>query len=63
MININLSKFKSLDQALKFYKQKRNKIGLDKELRAKQEYVKPSVAKRTQKLKAIYKQQQQNKNK
>ena len=29
MININLSKFKSLDQALKYYKQKRNKIGID----------------------------------
>ncbi len=56
MININVSKFKSLDQALKVYKQKRAKIGLDKELRAEQEYVKPSVAKRTQKLKAIYKQ-------
>jgi small subunit ribosomal protein S21 len=56
MININVSKFKSLDQALKVYKQRRAKIGLDKELRAEQEYVKPSVAKRTQKLKAIYKQ-------
>lgn len=60
MININVSKFKSLDQALKVYKQRRAKIGLDKELRAEQEYVKPSVAKRTQKLKAIYKQKMKN---
>lgn len=58
MININVSKFKSLDQALKVYKQRRAKIGLDKELRAEQEFVKPSVAKRKQKLKAIYKQKQ-----
>ena len=43
MIKIDVSKFKSLDQALKVYKQKRQKIGVDKELRARTEFVKPSV--------------------
>lgn len=54
MIKIDVSKFKSLDQALKFYKQKRAKIGLDKDLRARTEYVKPSVARRQEIQKAAY---------
>lgn len=37
---------KSLEQALKIYKNKFNKIGVVKELRARQEYVKPSVQRR-----------------
>lgn len=56
MIKIDVSKFKSLDQALKFYKQKRNKIGVDKELRARTEYVKPSVVRREEIQKAAYKE-------
>ena len=54
MILIDLKKYKSLDQALKAYKQKTNKIGTVKELRDRQEFVKPSVKKRAQKLKAQY---------
>jgi len=54
MILIDLKKYKSLDQALKVYKQKTNKIGTVKELRDRQEFVKPSVKKRAQKLKAQY---------
>jgi small subunit ribosomal protein S21 len=54
MIKIDVSKFKSLDQALKFYKQKRAKIGIDKELRARTEYVKPSVERRKEIQKAAY---------
>ena len=57
MIIIDTKKFKSIDQALKFYKQKHNKLGIVKELRNKQKYTKPSVEKREVKLKAIYKQQ------
>ena len=56
MIKIDVTKFKSLDQALKFYKQKRNKIGVDKELRARTEYIKPSVARRQEIQKAAYKE-------
>jgi len=54
MIKIDVSKFKSLDQSLKFYKQKRAKIGIDKELRARTEYVKPSVERRKEIRKAAY---------
>jgi small subunit ribosomal protein S21 len=54
MILIDLKKFKTLDQALKAYKQKHNKIGIVKELRERQEFVKPSVKKRAENLKAKY---------
>lgn len=54
MIKIVLSKFKSLDHALKVYKQKRNATQLDKQLRANQEYVKPSVKRRKEIKKAEY---------
>jgi small subunit ribosomal protein S21 len=54
MIFVDLKKYKSLDQALKAYKQKHNRIGIVKELRERQEFVKPSVTKRAEKLKAQY---------
>jgi small subunit ribosomal protein S21 len=54
MIKIDVSKFKSLDQALKVYKQKRQKIGVDKELRARTEYIKPSIERRKEIQKAAY---------
>jgi small subunit ribosomal protein S21 len=54
MILIDLKKYKTLDQALKAYKQKHNKIGIVKELRERQEFVKPSVKKRAENLKAQY---------
>jgi small subunit ribosomal protein S21 len=56
MIKINVLKYKSLDQALKAYKQKHNKIGIVKELRDRQEFEKPSVTRRKEKLKAAYKE-------
>ena len=54
MISIDVKKFKSLDAALKAYKNKHNKIGIVKELRDRQTYVKPSVERRTELLKAKY---------
>ena len=54
MIKINVSKFKSLDHALKVYKQRRSKNQLDKDLRANQEFVKPSVRRRKEIKKAEY---------
>lgn len=62
MIKIDVLKYKSLDQALKAYKQKHNRIGIVKELRDRQEFEKPSVTRRKEKLKAIYKEKF-NKNK
>lgn len=56
MIIINIREGESLDRALKRLKRKFNNNGVLKELRERQAYVKKSVAKRTQRKKAIYKQ-------
>ena len=57
MIILDLSKYKSIDHALKVYKQKHNKIGTVKELRERQAFTKPSVKRREEILNAKYKQQ------
>ncbi len=56
MIIVDVLKCKSIDQALKQYKSKHNKLGIVKELRARQEYVKPSVKRREEILNAVYKE-------
>ena len=60
MIIIDVSKCKSIDQALKQYKSKHNNMGIVKELRARQQYVKPSVIRREEVLNAIYKEKKYN---
>jgi len=52
MIIINVNG--SVEQALKQYKNKHNKLGITKELRDRQTYVKPSVKRRGEILKAKY---------
>jgi small subunit ribosomal protein S21 len=54
MIIIDVTKFGSIDQALKLYKSKTNKIGTIRELRDRAEFVKPSVKRRAEVLKAQY---------
>jgi small subunit ribosomal protein S21 len=54
MLNINVSDFKSLDQALKSYKRKFEKTGTVRELRSRQEFVKPSIKRRSEVNKAKY---------
>lgn len=44
----------TIEKALKQFKRKCNNTKLVKELRKRQEFTKPSVLARTQKLKAIY---------
>lgn len=44
----------SIEQALKQYKNKHNKIGIVKELRERQTFTKPSVKRRAEILKAQY---------
>ena len=56
MILIDVTKEKNLEIALKKYKYKVQKIKQVEKLREKKEFKKPSVVKRTQKLKAVYKQ-------
>ncbi len=54
MIIIDVQKHKSIESALKTYKNKYNKLGIVKELRDRQTYTKPSVKRRTEVLKAQY---------
>jgi small subunit ribosomal protein S21 len=60
MIIIDLSKEKSIESALRAYKQKVQKTKQIQKLRGRQEFTKPSVIKREEKLKAIYVQQIKN---
>lgn len=62
MIIIDVTKFGSIEQALKVYKNKTNKIGTVRELRDRAEFVKPSVKKREEVLKAKYIQKKFNNN-
>lgn len=57
MIVVDVQKYKSIEQALKIYKQKHNKIGIVQELRDRQTFTKPSVKRRTEVLKAKYVEQ------
>jgi small subunit ribosomal protein S21 len=62
MIIIDVTKFGSIEQALKVYKNKTNKIGTVRELRDRQEFVKPSVERRAEVKKAVYLQKKFNNN-
>jgi small subunit ribosomal protein S21 len=62
MIIIDVTKFGSIDQALKLYKSKTNKIGTVRELRDRQEFVKPSVKRRAEIKKAKYIEKKFNSN-
>lgn len=55
MIIIDLHNIKNIDIALKIYKSKINKIKQIKQLRDRQEYIKPSVKRREEIQKSIYK--------
>lgn len=57
MIIVPVKEGENIDRALKKYKRKFEKTGANKELRARKNYTKKSVARREQKLKAIYVQQ------
>jgi small subunit ribosomal protein S21 len=54
MLIIDLSKEKSIESALRTFKGKVLRTKLVQKLREKQEFTKPSVTKRKQKLKAVY---------
>jgi small subunit ribosomal protein S21 len=58
MIVIKVKDNESIDRVLKRLKRKFSDTGTIKELRKRQYFEKPSVAKREQKKKAIYAQQQ-----
>lgn len=60
MIVVNVLKEKNLEVALKKYKFKVQRTKQNEQLRERQQFVKPSVVKRSQKLKAVYKQSKNN---
>ncbi|MCH8331439.1 MAG: 30S ribosomal protein S21 [Bacteroidetes bacterium] len=62
MLIIDIRDSESLDKALKKYKKKFEKAGVLKELRSRQAYIKKSIRKRTQILKARYREQMMNNN-
>jgi len=60
MLYIKVDSNKGIEVALKLYKNKVRNTKQIQELRERQEFVKPSVVKRTQRLKATYIQQIKN---
>ncbi len=56
MLIINVKENESIDKALKRYKKKFEKTGVLRELRRRTEYLKKSVTRRDQIIKAAYKQ-------
>jgi len=60
MIIINVSKEKNIESALRTYKQKVQKTKQVQKLRERQSFVKPSVRRRKEVLKAVYVQQLKN---
>lgn len=56
MIIINVKENESIDRALKRFKKKFEKTGVVKELRSRSHYEKQSVARRTEVIRAKYRQ-------
>ncbi len=56
MLIVDARESDSLDKALRVYKKKYERAGVIKEIRARKHFEKPSVSKRAQKLKAVYKE-------
>jgi small subunit ribosomal protein S21 len=56
MIVINVKENESIDRALKRFKKKFERTGVLKELRSRGHYEKPSVRRRSVKLRAAYRQ-------
>lgn len=54
MIIVQVKEGENIERALKRFKRKFEKTGAVRELRARKNFVKPSIKKRDQKMKAIY---------
>ncbi|MEO1261332.1 MAG: 30S ribosomal protein S21 [Bacteroidota bacterium] len=57
MLIIDVKNSESIDQALRRYKRKSRNTQVIKELRSRKQFTKPSVRRRNEKLKAIYREQ------
>lgn len=60
MLIIPVKEGESIERALKKYKKKYDKTNVVKQLRARKEFIKPSVINRQAKIKAVYKQKMQS---
>ncbi len=60
MLIIPVKDGESIDKALKKYKRKFDRTGVVRELRSRQQFIKPSVTERQQRLRAAYKQKMQS---
>lgn len=58
MIVVNVKENESIDKALKRFKKKFEKTGVLKELRSRTAFEKPSVKRRTEIIRAAYREQQ-----
>lgn len=56
MLIINLKEGENIDKALRRYKRKHRNTKLMQELRRRKEYVKPSIKRRNEIIKAVYSQ-------
>lgn len=59
MIIVPVKEGENIERSLKKFKRKFERTGVIKELRGRQAFIKPSVVKRQQKLKAVYVQNMQ----
>ena len=59
MLIIEVKNGETIDKALRRYRRKHRDTQLRKELRNRKEFVKPSIKRRNQILKAVYKQKKQ----
>jgi small subunit ribosomal protein S21 len=54
MLVISVKEGESIDRALKRYKRKYDRTGVSRQLRSRQQFIKPSVLRRKEILKAAY---------
>lgn len=57
MLIIEVKNGETIDKALRRYKRKSRDTKIIRELRSRKQFTKPSVTRRAEKLKAVYKQQ------
>lgn len=60
MLIIPVKEGENIERALKKYKKKYDKTNVMKQLRARKEFVKPSILNRQSRIKAAYKQRMQS---
>lgn len=60
MIVVNIKDNESIDKALKRFKKKFEKTGVLKELRSRTSFEKPSVTRRNEVLRAVYREKMRN---